>query len=154
MLVIIKLYVLVVEVGKVDLVHHVPHPKLINSPLASAAPILLNPSARTWLPLRSRCNPTATFQLSVSCRTKRYFLPSWSLILARRIWRPLNSPLCISKTLGVSMALVRCAITNTRRGLATRSTEGQKGKRSGHWPATDALIRSEDGQYSGHKRGG
>lgn len=43
---------------------------------------------RTWLPLRKRCRPSASFQLSDSSMRKTYFLPSASRTEARRMCRP------------------------------------------------------------------
>lgn len=63
-------------------------------PFVSFALIPLTPRARTCVPLRSLCRPTATFQPSSSCNTKTYRLPSRSRILARSTWSPFDSPLC------------------------------------------------------------
>ena len=53
----------------------------------------VTPNARTWVPRRNRCKPTATFHPSDCEIMKTYFLPSWSRMLARRTRRPDNSPL-------------------------------------------------------------
>lgn len=71
-----------------------PQPKFPKIPFVSFALIPLTPNARTCVPRRSRCSPTATFQPSSSCKTKTYRLPSRSRILARSTWSPLDSPLC------------------------------------------------------------
>lgn len=43
---------------------------------------------RTWLPLRNRCRPSASFQLSDSSMRKTYFFPSASRTEARRTCSP------------------------------------------------------------------
>jgi hypothetical protein len=52
----------------------------------------------TWLPLRRRCKPRASFQLSLSSMRNRYFLPSVSRTEARRMCRRLEvwTPVCLA----------------------------------------------------------
>lgn len=63
---------------------------VFNSLATSFGAIWLFCKLRTWLPLRSFCRPSATFQLSESSMRKTYFFPSPSRIDARRICRFLD----------------------------------------------------------------
>lgn len=68
------------------------NPRPVSRFLTSAAGIPFVPRALTCEPRLSRCNPTATFQLSPSSMMKTYFLPSGSRIEARRRCLPFRSP--------------------------------------------------------------
>lgn len=75
------------------LVYHISTPTLahvrggieLSSLSTSLAAIWLFCKLRTWLPLRNRCRPSASFQLSDSSMRNTYFLPSASRTEARRI---------------------------------------------------------------------
>ena len=80
-----KTYIPDIVITTLNSLAHVRGGMELSSLSTSLAAIWLFCRLRTWLPLRNRCKPSASFQLSDSSMRNTYFLPSASRTEARRI---------------------------------------------------------------------